>query len=684
MDPPYSGFVLDPSKCRKLSINEKRELVHELSKWPETAPEKLQAWSRRDLLEILCAEMGKERKYTGVTKQKLIEHLFKVISDKKSGKTTEDIDPNAQLPPTNNPTPSKRQRKTDHPSRLPIETSNHSVDGGGEAAPKSVRHCQNLVCKATLNAESTFCKRCTCGICYKYDENKDPSLWLVCNSDYPYQGDACGMSYHIECVLNHERSGVAKSGKGTRLDGSYYCVYCQKLNDLLACWRKQLMYAKDARRVDTLCQRVSLSHRFLNSTVKYQSLHEIVDTAMKKLESEVGPLNDLSNMARGIVNRLSVGAEVQRLCERAVQLRDSMFLSGMLYQISPVLSSSFIRFEDITSTSLTLVVGLEDNTLLPQEHLGYTLWHRKAESKDYPTEETTTLYNPKRKFLVTNLCSATEYIFRVIAFSHARELGNWEVGAATTEAPPIGARSCESPKTNSSGLSNPSAEGNESNNTPDSSSGFQEKPEANKDSEKVGTPVNSGSGLDEDPNPTVREVQKDLINCIEQNQTSDVPKSDNESNTANGNETMMGTLPVTPLRLESNKPNPSCNSLENGPSKPEKVPGSSSKKSGGVKFEKNFTKDGSSSMEGEYEYCVKVIRWLECEGHIETSFRVKFLTWFSLRASPQERRIVSVYVDTLLDDPGSLAGQLVDTFSEAVCSKRPPPVPNGFCMKLWH
>lgn len=92
------------------------------------------------------------------------------------------------------------------------------------------------------------------------------------------------------------------------------------------------MCAKDARRVDTLCQRVSLSHRFLNSTEKYQSLHEIVDNAMKKLESEVGPLNDLSNMARGIVNRLSVGAEVQRLCEHAVQLRDSMFLSGMLYQ----------------------------------------------------------------------------------------------------------------------------------------------------------------------------------------------------------------------------------------------------------------------------------------------------------------------------------------------------------------
>lgn len=227
------GFVLDPSKCCKLSMNEKRELVHELSKWPETAPEKLQTWSRRDLIEILCAEMGKERKYTGVTKQKLIEHLFKVVSDKKSGKLTEDIDPIPQLPPTNNQPPSKRQRKTDHPSRLPIDTSNNSVDNGGEAS-RNVRLCENLVCKATLSIDSPFCKRCACGICYKYDENKDPSLWLVCNSDYPYQGDSCGISYHIECVLNHDRAGVVKSGKCIQLDGSYYCVHCQKVNDLLA------------------------------------------------------------------------------------------------------------------------------------------------------------------------------------------------------------------------------------------------------------------------------------------------------------------------------------------------------------------------------------------------------------------------------------------------------------------
>jgi hypothetical protein len=56
--------VIEPAKCRLMSLDEKRELVRELSKRPETAPEKLQSWSRRDIVEILCADLGRERKYT--------------------------------------------------------------------------------------------------------------------------------------------------------------------------------------------------------------------------------------------------------------------------------------------------------------------------------------------------------------------------------------------------------------------------------------------------------------------------------------------------------------------------------------------------------------------------------------------------------------------------------------------
>lgn len=75
--------------------------------------------------------------------------------------------------------------------------------------------------------------------------------------------------------------------------------------------------------MDILCYRVSLSHKLLKGTEKYQKLHEIVDEAVKKLEAEVGALTGLPNkMGRGIVNRLSSGPEVQKLCAFAVESLD--------------------------------------------------------------------------------------------------------------------------------------------------------------------------------------------------------------------------------------------------------------------------------------------------------------------------------------------------------------------------
>ena len=94
---------------------------------------------------------------------------------------------------------------------------------------------------------------------------------------------------------------------------------------LLRSWKKQLVIAKDARRLDVLCHRIFLSHRILMSTEKYLVLHEIVDTALKKLEAEVGPLSGAPNMGRGIVSRLTVGAEVQKLCVHAINAMESMF-----------------------------------------------------------------------------------------------------------------------------------------------------------------------------------------------------------------------------------------------------------------------------------------------------------------------------------------------------------------------
>ena len=86
------------------------------------------------------------------------------------------------------------------------------------------------------------------------------------------------------------------------------------------------MLAKEARRVDVLCLRLSLSQRILLHTKNYQKLQNSVETAIKSLNEELGPLEQVcGKMGRGIVNRLSCGAEVQKLCVSAVESFDSMF-----------------------------------------------------------------------------------------------------------------------------------------------------------------------------------------------------------------------------------------------------------------------------------------------------------------------------------------------------------------------
>lgn len=122
-----AALVFDPSKCSKLSMEQKRELVYEMSKWPEGASEMLQAWSRQDILQILCAELGKDRKHTGLTKSKLIENLLKVVYEKKS---QEPGSANASSV-ENGERNSKRQRKSDHPNHLQVSAAvSPGVDSG--------------------------------------------------------------------------------------------------------------------------------------------------------------------------------------------------------------------------------------------------------------------------------------------------------------------------------------------------------------------------------------------------------------------------------------------------------------------------------------------------------------------------------------------------------------------------
>lgn len=195
-------------------MDEKRELVYEISDWSQGASEILQSWSRQDILKVLCAETGKEKKYMGLTKLKIIEILLNVVSDKKSQKDK------------NNTT--KRQRT----SKIAMDNSLIDIDDCALGS-NEIKLCKNLACRAKLREEDAFCKRCSCCICHQYDDNKDPSLWLICSSEPPYQEKSCGFSCHLECALQHEKSGIPKGGHNGGLDGCFYCVSCGKVNDLL-------------------------------------------------------------------------------------------------------------------------------------------------------------------------------------------------------------------------------------------------------------------------------------------------------------------------------------------------------------------------------------------------------------------------------------------------------------------
>ena len=213
--------MLDPEKCNQLSLEEKRKLVHRIAHWSEDAPKILSSLTRKELLEIICAEMGKERKYSGFTKLRMIQHLLKLVCKNTKKTTTENL---------LDFSPSKKQ-KHEGPLQLPSTTF--------ESPRKDqtrTRVCQNLACKATMWPEDAFCKRCSCCICHQFDDNKDPSLWLTCDRDLDSgnEGDEpCGMSCHLKCAINHDGAGISTTGTYPKLNGGFYCVSCGRLNGLM-------------------------------------------------------------------------------------------------------------------------------------------------------------------------------------------------------------------------------------------------------------------------------------------------------------------------------------------------------------------------------------------------------------------------------------------------------------------
>ncbi|AEE85733.1 vernalization5/VIN3-like protein [Arabidopsis thaliana] len=685
-----------------MSVDEKRQLVYELSKQSHLAAEVLQAWSRQEILQILCAEMGKERKYTGLTKVKIIETLLKIVSEKNSGECEGKKRDSDCLPIQRN---TKRQRKVDNPSRYVIPATNIVTSNNASGSCSSVNtkgesttiYCKNLACRAVLRQEDSFCRRCSCCICRKYDDNKDPSLWLTCSSDPPFEGESCGFSCHLECAFNTEKSGL---GKDKQSEGCcFYCVSCGKANSLLECWKKQLTIAKETRRVEVLCYRLFLVQKLLKSSTKYRNLCEVVDEAVKTLEADVGPLTGLPmKMGRGIVNRLHSGPDVQKLCSSALESLETIATtppdvaalpsprSSKMQQDTATTGSTKIRFEDVNATSLTVVLA-SNEIPSPPNIVHYSIWHRKVPEKDYPEKSTCTLFIPNTRFVVSGLAPASEYCFKVVSYSGTREMGVDEINVLTRSAEE--GANCSSaversvsPLTNCSTLSsNPSSVEAESNNDYI----VPKKPSSkNEDNNSPSVDESAAKRMKRTTDSDIVQIEKDVEQIVlldDEEQEAVLDKTESETPVVVTTKSLVGnrnssdaSLPITPFRSDE---------IKNRQARIE------------ISMKDNCNNGDHSAnggTESGLEHCVKIIRQLECSGHIDKNFRQKFLTWYSLRATSQEIRVVKIFIDTFIDDPMALAEQLIDTFDDRVSIKRSAVggsgasavVPSGFCMKLWH
>ncbi|KAG0476319.1 hypothetical protein HPP92_013160 [Vanilla planifolia] len=429
-----------------------------------------------------------------------------------------------------------------------------------------------------------------------------------------------------QIALKHEKSGILRNGCSPKLDGNFYCAHCGKMNWLIGSCRKQLVIAKkDARRVDVLCERLSLSDKILKGTENYKELHNIVKAAVKKLKKEVGSLDKVSAVAaRGIVNRLACGSEIQKLCSFAVESIDSMLSI-------PGPQTFCILFEDISPTSVVVSLHSRDEAF-DESIIGCTIWHRSFEAMDYSDEPTCIILRPDTRIMISGLIPSTEYFFRAAPFSNTKEFGRWESRCFTQD--PNGTRG--------------------------------KVPDLNYISLSLKKEQENG----EQPNIIQTDSQRDSTNSSDEHGMTKFHDHGYKVQPLDGNSDYNESHVVPPPSEPGAFVGSNCVPAET-PSKPNRAtnaPSSANKK---------------ETMGRDYEYCVKVVRWLECAGHMEKEFRVKFLTWFSLKATQQERRVVSTFIHVLIDEPASLVAQLADAFMDGICNKK-PVVQRGFCGRLWH
>ncbi|GJM97599.1 hypothetical protein PR202_ga14535 [Eleusine coracana subsp. coracana] len=432
------------------------------------------------------------------------------------------------------------------------------------------------------------------------------------------------------------------------------------------CWKKQLWIAKDTRQLDVLCRRIFLSHKILISTKRYLVLHEIVEKAMKKLEDELGPITSILDMEHGLVCCLAVHAEVQKLCICALESLQSLFsgylTAGLQIQRSsithcsePISKSQNIKHGDIEEAGfggleklLRAAATVSDN----EEEI------TRSDAQAALSMKSSSLMAYNRGILKQNL----EMIF---AGSEAATLADTrnmlvtphEYSDSLLHILARGAVKCK-------GIAEKS---------------FKEA--------KSGDHVSQNGCTEAEISPELSCTTTwgmDSSDLILKN--GGTLQSLNAGTARLENASDAGTEPENKVTFGNETTATSFKSKndyhinQSAPPKPEAEPWSSSDKSLRGKYDETSPEDGHS--EGSYEYCVKVVRRMECEGYICTDFRLNFLTWFCLRSTPHERRTVRLFVDTLIDDLASLAGQLRDTFSDTIYRKGAPRGPFLFGVEL--
>ncbi|KAL9224491.1 hypothetical protein vseg_000518 [Gypsophila vaccaria] len=517
-------------------------------------------------------------------------------------------------------TSQKQSRKGDNPVQFSPAT-----DESSDRQCSTTRECKNTVCRAVLSINDAFCRRCSCCICHRYDDNKDLSLWLVCGSE-SQPGNSCGLSCHVECAFDKEKLGVVKLGQYMQLDGSYCCASCGKVSGILGCWKRQLCIARDARGVDALCYRLFLSYRLLDGTSRFKELHEIAAEAKTKLEAELGPINgDTIKTNRGIVSRLTIASDVQKLCTNAIDKAEEWL--AKVPCISPNCTVSSLPtacrfvFEEVTSSSLIIVL-IDIPTPLIDSIKGYKLWYCKSTEDNFSKHPPFIFSRDKLRISVKFLQPSTEYAFRIITYTETGDLGQSEARCFT--------KNVENPSPVKSDLAGSSSE--------------------------PCCRVENGEARIDDPSPppVVRDLDLNVVSVPDLNEDLTPPLESSKDEVTEPSDDSQTWGPMQPKRAFS--------AVE------EAYDCDSALMNGSSQF---CDPSGPGSLDGDFEYCVKVIRWLECQGYIKQEFRLKLLTWFSLKSTDQQRRVVTTFIQTLMDDPKSLAGQLVDSFSDIVTSKRP-------------